>query len=53
MPVLRTKLVASLERRFPAEQRARILELYDDPARLDRMPVHEFVDRFVPAGVTS
>jgi 2-methylcitrate dehydratase len=50
LPVLRTKLVASLERRFPPERRQRILELYDDPARLDRMPVHEFVDCFVPAG---
>jgi 2-methylcitrate dehydratase len=47
MPVLRAKLVASLERRFPPEQRARILELADDAARLERMPVPEFVELFV------
>ena len=47
LPVLRTKLAASLERRFAPQKRARILELYDDGARLDRMPAHEFVDLFV------
>jgi 2-methylcitrate dehydratase len=46
-PVLRSKLVASLERRFAAPQRARILELYDDAPRLDRTPAHEFLDLFV------
>lgn len=41
--MLRSKLEASLPRRFSPEQRARILELCDD----DRTPVHEFVDLFV------
>jgi len=48
MPVLRAKLEASLARRFAPERCARILELSDDPQRLDRMPVHEFVGLFIP-----
>jgi 2-methylcitrate dehydratase len=47
MPVLRSKLEASLARRFAPEQRARILELSEDAQRLDRTPVHEFVALFV------
>ena len=47
LPVLRSKFEASLARRFAPKQRARILELSDDPARLDRTAVHEFVDLFV------
>jgi 2-methylcitrate dehydratase len=47
MPVLRSKLEASLARRFPAEQQRRILELSEDAARLDRTPVHDFVSLFV------
>ena len=47
MPVLRSKLETSLGRRFKPERCARILAVADDDARLDRMPVHEFVDLFV------
>ena len=47
LPVLRQKLERSLTRRFAVRQRNRILELYDDPARVDRMPAHEFVQLFV------
>jgi 2-methylcitrate dehydratase len=47
MPVLRSKLKASLARRFAPKQRARILELSDEAKRLDRTPVHEFVELFV------
>lgn len=48
MPVLRAKLEASLARRFAPKRCARIVELADDSGRLDRMPVHEFVEMFVP-----
>ena len=47
MPVLRSKLEASLARRFAPKQRARILALSDEAKRLDRTPVHEFVELFV------
>ena len=47
MPVLRSKLEASLARRFAPEHQRRILELSEDASRLDRMPVHEFVSLFV------
>jgi 2-methylcitrate dehydratase len=46
LPVLRQKFGSSLTRRFAPRQRSRILELCDDPARLDRTPVHEFVGLF-------
>lgn len=48
VPALRAKFAASLKRRFPREQQQELLDLYDDGKRLDRMPVHEFVDMFVP-----
>ena len=47
LPILRSKLESSLARRFAPEQRLRILEMSDDAPRLDRTPVHEFVDLFV------
>ena len=47
MPVLKRKLEVSLARRYAPKQRSRILELCDDAPRLDRTPVHEFVDLFV------
>jgi 2-methylcitrate dehydratase len=47
MPVLRQKLEASLGRRYAPKQRNRILELYDDAARVDAMPVNAFVALFV------
>src|SRR4029079_11201050 len=46
LPVLRQKLERSLTRRFAVRQRNRILELYDDAARVDKMPVHDFVQLF-------
>ena len=48
-PVLRAKLEASLERRFPPQQRQRILALCGDAPALDRTPVNKFVDAFVVA----
>jgi 2-methylcitrate dehydratase len=48
MPVLRRKLEESLARRFPPRQQKRLLELYDGAGGLDAMPVHDFVDLFVP-----
>lgn len=47
-PVLRRKFEAALERRFPEQQQRRILNVCDDPKTLDRMPVNEFVQLFVP-----
>ena len=47
MPVLRSKLETSLGRRFKPERCARVLAVAGDDARLDRIPVHEFVDLFV------
>jgi len=47
LPLLRQKLEASLARRYPPVQRARILGLCDDAARLERTAVHEFVDSLV------
>jgi 2-methylcitrate dehydratase PrpD len=46
-PMLRTKLEASLARRFPRQRCERILALCDDARRLDRTPVSEFVDLLV------
>jgi 2-methylcitrate dehydratase len=47
MPVLVEKFKTNLARVFAARQSARILELVDDPKRLDATPVHEFVDLLV------
>jgi 2-methylcitrate dehydratase len=46
-PVLRTKLEASLARRFAPKRRDVILALCEDARRLDTTPVNEFVDLFV------
>lgn len=46
IPFLWKKLEASLARRFAPRQQARIMELSTDARRLDRTPVHEFVDCF-------
>ena len=48
VPALRAKFATSLERRYPREQQEKLLRLYDDRERLHRMPVHEFVDMFIP-----
>ncbi|MGZ8266693.1 MAG: hypothetical protein ACXWUU_04455 [Burkholderiales bacterium] len=45
--MLRRKFEAALGRRFPEQQRRRILNVCDDPQTLDRMPVNEFVQLFV------
>jgi len=47
MPVLVEKFRTNLARRFPARQQRAILDQVLDPAKLDAMPVHEFVDLFV------
>ena len=49
MPLLVEKFKTNLRRRFSEQQQRRILEVSLDPARLDPMPVHEYVDLYVPA----
>jgi 2-methylcitrate dehydratase len=44
MPMLRRKFEAALERRFAPERCAHLLELCEDGARLQAMPVNAFVD---------
>jgi hypothetical protein len=46
-PVLKAKFEASVQRRFPAAQCARIQALCSDAAALDATPVDRFVDAFV------
>src|SRR2546427_622105 len=48
MPILVEKFKTNLARRFPPEQQKTILELCADPGRLEKTPVNEFVDLFVP-----
>ena len=45
--MLEAKFRKNLARRFPPKQQAAILELCMDQARLEAVPVHQFVDRFV------
>ena len=47
MPILVEKLKTNLARRFPPAQQAAILEVCMDAARLEAMPVREFVDLMV------
>ncbi|MGC2061357.1 MAG: bifunctional 2-methylcitrate dehydratase/aconitate hydratase, partial [Thermodesulfovibrionales bacterium] len=47
MPVLVEKFRTNLARRFPAKQQNAILEVCLNKAKLDSMPVNEFVDMFV------
>src|SRR3954464_14224355 len=47
MPVLVEKFKTNLARRFPAQQQQATGEICMDPARLEKMPVNEFVDLFV------
>ena len=47
MPVLVEKFKANLARRFPAAQARAILDLCLDSNRLEKTPVHEFVDMMV------
>src|SRR5215472_3440664 len=47
LPLLVEKFKTNLARRFPAAQQQRILDASLDPARLDEMPVNEYVDLYV------
>ena len=47
MPLLVDKFRTNLARRFPAKQQKAILDVALDAKKLDRMPVHEFVDLMV------
>jgi 2-methylcitrate dehydratase len=47
MPVLVKKFESSVAAHFPAKQSAAIIALFADPAKLDAMPVHEFVAAMV------
>jgi len=47
MPVLVEKFRTNLARRFPAQQQKAILDISRDRARLETMPVHEYVDLYV------
>jgi 2-methylcitrate dehydratase len=47
IPALIGKFENSLAQVFPAAQCASIVELFSDPARMDAMPVNEFVARLV------
>ena len=49
IPLLEQKFATNLQRRFPPEQQSRILQACADQAALEAMPVHSFVDLFVPA----
>ena len=46
MPLLIEKFRTNLRRRFDEDQQQRILEASLDPARLDAMPVNEYVDLY-------
>ncbi len=48
LPLLIEKFKTNLRRRFPETQQQRVLEVSLDPARLDSMPVNEYVDLYVP-----
>ena len=47
IPLLEAKFRTNLARRFPEKQREAILEVCGNQARLEAMPVREFVDMFV------
>ncbi|TFL08004.1 bifunctional 2-methylcitrate dehydratase/aconitate hydratase, partial [Pusillimonas caeni] len=47
IPLLEAKFRTNLARRFAARQQARILDVSLDQARLEAMPVHEYVDLYV------
>jgi 2-methylcitrate dehydratase len=48
IPLLEAKFRANLARRFPAEQQQRILDACADQTALEALPVHAFVDLFIP-----
>ena len=47
IPLLEDKFKTHLSHRFPAQKTSAILELFQDPQKLEAMPVHEFVDLLV------
>ena len=47
IPLLEAKFRTNLARRFPAKQQGKILDVSLDQARLEAMPVHEYVDLYV------
>src|SRR5512140_275462 len=47
VPLLVEKLKAALAKRFAAKQAGAILELCQDPQRLERTPVNEFMDLWI------
>jgi 2-methylcitrate dehydratase len=47
-PLLEAKFRTNLARRFPAEQQSEILAACRDQEQLEQMPVHVFVDLFLP-----
>jgi 2-methylcitrate dehydratase len=47
IPLLEAKFRTNLARRFPAKQQKTILDISIDQARLEAMPVHEYVDLYV------
>ena len=48
IPLIRHKFEVNLSTRFDAVRSKPLLELFDDPQRLDAMPADEFTDLFVP-----
>jgi len=47
IPLLEAKFRTNLARQFPTRQQGKILEVSLDQARLEAMPVHEYVDLYV------
>jgi 2-methylcitrate dehydratase PrpD len=47
VPLLDEKFSRNASRHFPPERIRAMLELFHDPARLEAIPVHEFVDALV------
>ena len=47
IPLLEAKFRRNLARQFPARQQQRILDVSLDQAKLEAMPVHEYVDLYV------
>jgi len=48
LPLLVEKFKTNLRRRYDERQQERILAVSLDPARLDAMPVNEYVDLYIP-----
>lgn len=48
LPLLKDKARHNLSVRFPASRTETLLALFEDPGRLDAMPVDRFVDAWIP-----